>query len=219
MALPFLPVPPFPDVPPLPGVPPLAREAGELLAGTHLTRFTADLGIVESLMGISAAPQWGIFDNDVHHPVLVGDAVVAQSPSAEAHVPDYPIENGGFQSYNKVQLPKEVVLSIAKGGTIAERQAFVKAIDDLRTSLTLYSVIAPDTTLRNMNVVGARWDRTAREGAQLIVADIRLREIRLAPAPAFTNTKDAASAATQNIGPVQAQAPSASQQAVAGAVN
>lgn len=219
MPLPFLSVPAFPNVPQLPGVPPLARDVLAPFLGPRVARLTTDIGIIERLLGLTASPQWGIFDNAVRKPVLIGDAVISIAPQSEAHVPDYPIENGGFRSYNKVKLPNEVLVTIAQGGTLGERESFVSTLKTLEESLTLYAVVAPDSTFTNLNVTGVRWERTAREGSQLIVADIRLREIRLAPAPAFSNTKDVVSAATQNGGPVQAQAPTAAQQAVAGTAN
>lgn len=43
-------------------------------------------------------------------------------------IADYPIESGGFFSYDKVQLPFDIRVKLASGGTVTQRQAFLNSI-------------------------------------------------------------------------------------------
>lgn len=213
MPIPIIQVPDFPDVPELPGVPPLARSALLTAVAPQLTRLVTDLSIVKSLLGIAGKPQWGIFDAAGKNPVLTGDCVVDFRHTRQVNVPKYPIENGGFQSYNKVQMPREGTITIAQSGSTDTRGTFLRKIDTLIASLDLYSIVMPEYTIFNMNVTSDSYDRSALEGAQMLSVTLRLEEIRVAPAAAFTNTKAPENAAQTNGGPVQPTTPTAAQAA------
>jgi len=171
-----------------------------------------DSGGAAALPGSTSAPQWGIFDS-TGNIVLVGDAVLNLDLLADSKIADYPIEDGGFQSYNKVAMPTEGRIAITKGGAYSDRQAFISAIHALRTGLTLYSLVMPESHQPNMNVLGVRYDRSNGNGNQLITAELHLREVRTGAAAAFSNTVDPTSSAPQSTGSVQAQTPTTAQSA------
>jgi hypothetical protein len=186
-------------------------------AGFQQPRLTADSPSVASTAAISAL-QWGLFSADGSTAILTGDAVLEMEILTDSRTPDYPIEDGGFQNYNKTQFPTEGRVSISKGGSLADRQAFISKIHGLRTSLTLYSLVMAEGKASNVNVLGVSYSRRAERGAQLVVAEIRVREVRTGAVAAFSNTKDPVSAATQASGPVQAQAATPTQTASVGTV-
>lgn len=191
--------PQFPNVPIAPGVPPVLRVPGDMPAVEQ--KLNKDSSTIDRL----AARRWGIFTSR-GATVLDADNVVSVEHAVEYRVADYPLEGGKFESYNKVATPFEVRVAMSKGGTIADRTAFLKALADIVPSLDRYNVVTPEATYLNATIVSSRLTRNAGNGAGLVTVEVGLQEIREAAAAAFSNTKAPSGAAEQNNGSVQAVA-------------
>lgn len=189
---------PFPDVPIAAGVPPVKRGPLNSL-GNPEPRLTRDSDNVSQL----AATQWGIF-TDTGAQVIVPDSVVGFGYSAEYRIADYPLEQGGFESYDKVAMPFLARVVMAKGGTLAERQSFHQAIEAIRGDRELYDVITPEALYLNVNVTRVELDRSQQRGAGMLVVEIYLQEIRQKATAQFSNSKEAAGATPVSQGSVQA---------------
>lgn len=201
----------FPDVPAFPGVPQLARLLGVVpFLGPAL--LSAD---DPAVAGLVSPPQWGIFDQDGNE-VAVSDAVVEVEFMKEYRVSDYPQEPNSFASYNKVEMPYDATVALARSGSDEDRTAFLTAIDDACASLDLYVVAMPELTYINANLVGYRFQRRSYQGVTLVVAEIRLRQIRISGAADFSNTASPSGAAPVNGGTVLPQTPTAIESQVAG---
>ena len=161
----------------------------------------------------ASAPQWGIFDGN-NTQVVIPDSVIQFEVTGESRIEKYPTEQGGFQSYNKVTVPYEIHLTMTKGGSIADRTAFIQALVAAKTSLNLYSVVTPEYTFLNANVVHNDIDRRADNGANLITATTWLEEVRITATATYTNTAQPSGANQANDGTVQATAPNAQQSTV-----
>jgi hypothetical protein len=191
----------FPNVPNAPGVPAVARLAGAIVAPIAL--LTADAIFSPfSFLG----PQWGIFDQN-GQPVIIGDSCVGVQFRKEYRISDYPIEQGGFASYNKVATPFDFKIVFTKGGTVSEKQNFLASIDAICASLALFQAVTPEFTYLNANPTHYDYDRSARDGATLLTVEVYLEEIRQTSQPAFTNTQSADGSAAQNGGVIQPQSP------------
>lgn len=166
------------------------------------------------------ASTWGIFNADGSQ-VIVPDSHVRLGYSREKRVSDFPIEEGGFASYNKVSVPFEGRFLLSKGGSQADRTSFLTSIDDATNSLDLYSLVTPEITYDNVNVVHYDYDRSADHGVTLLSVEVWLRQIRVATGPSFSNTANPSGAVTDaqdpaandptQDGAVQPQSPSQSQ--------
>lgn len=198
-----MPLIPFPDVPTVAGVPPLA---GVPITDV-LTLLTGDGAGVSTLV---ADPQWGLFD-DSGNAVVLADSVIGFDYAKEYRVSNYPVEEGSFASYNKVEEPYDIRILLAKGGNDGDRAAFISELQAAEASLDLYTVITPDATYVNANVVRTSYGRHASNGVSLIVADVQIEEIRPAASSTFSNTASPAGAAQQSGGTVQPQTPSSAQ--------
>lgn len=186
----------FPDVPNTPGVPTVFRAAGDI--DTPVQPLTSDdAGLAAS------APRWGIFTAD-GSPSLDVDSVISVEYRADSTVSDYAIENGGFVSYNKVDRPYESRVRLARSGASVDRTAFLQALQSLKSSVELVTIVTPEQVYENANVTGYDVGRSATEGAQMLVAELQLQEIRQAPATAYSNTRDPSGADAVNDGAVQA---------------
>lgn len=171
--------------------------------------------------GTPPGPQWGIFDQGLK-PVIVGDSCVLVDFRKQLRISDYPVEQGGFASYNKVATPYDFKMTFTKGGASSDRQDFLASVDALVNSLSLYNAVTPDVTYPNANAVSYGYTRTAVKGMTLLTVDIYLEEVRQTAKATFSSTgvapvkdaKDPNAVSQVNDGPVQAYPPTDSQKAI-----
>jgi hypothetical protein len=218
-------------VPNVPGVPILPSYSIE---ETTLLFSDAALVIARALQ-----PQWGIYQNNQ---AIIASSVAAQlglgsllsaansitslfgfnatsnfsvvdfDYKQEWTVSTYPVEQGGFQSYDKVQLPFDVKMRVAAGGSQSNRQALLDTITSIANSITLYDVYTPEEFYANCSVTHVDYKRTAQNGVGLILADIWLMEIRNTSTTTYGNTSTPAIAGQQNSGSVGTTSPTSSQE-------
>lgn len=224
------------------GLPPLPTGYIGLFTFEPIIRFFDD----PSVQNVSAPPVWGLFPhnadqmlaNDALIPWITGDTATVH-PARNANVAefsfkrdwiiaDYPLEGGDFESYDKVRLPFEARLRITKGGTTDELNQFLIQLDNAATSMSLYDVVTADCQYPGVNITHYDYRQTAERGANLLVVDVWLQEIRQVSEGQFSSTGsstatlgqpvfDSASpsgADPQNGGPVPTQAPTTQQQSL-----
>ena len=146
--------------------------------------------------------------------VLTGyNTVVGFDFSVDAQLPTYPVEQGGFSSYNKVQLPFGARLQYAvSGGAIKVNQFLLKALS-LEKDTNLYTVLTPVQTLQNVNVKHVDYKQTSRAGITLLTVNVWLDEIR----QTATSTTPISTTGNQ-ISATQTRTPSAQAQTQSGVV-
>lgn len=181
---------PYPNVPPLPGVPALARSGkfvGAALA--VVAQFLPD-----DLFGT----KWGIINKNGTS-VLSPDSFVDFDYKEERKIPNYPIESGSFQSYNKVALPFDCKLTVTcSGNKTMRKSAFLAAIAKLMSSLELVTIVTPDGNYPSCNLVHVDYRREARQGATLIIAQLWFQEVRIAQAAAVPTSSPSGAANISN---------------------
>jgi hypothetical protein len=194
------------NVPNVPGVPSVNFAAG---FGALATILVSDaIGIFAGAAGIQL---WGIYSGFA--PLILCDNVVSIDYRNSYSIGDYPIEQGGFQSYDKVNNPFETRVVMSKGGSIAERTAFLASIEAIAGTTDLYNVVTPEKILINCNVNRVNWSRTADQGNGLLIVEVGLEEIRVTASQQNGNTQDASASPQSNGGAVQTQFPTPAQQA------
>ena len=153
-----------------PGVPALISGASIVLP----TLLTAD---AYTQYGVPVTPQWGIFLDG--QPVITADTCSAMDYRQGWSLSDYPVERGGFETYDKVQLPYDVRLRFAAGGDESNRQALLASVEAVAGSLLLFDVVTPERTYTSCNVQHYDYRRTAQNGVGLIVVEVWLLEVRV----------------------------------------
>lgn len=169
-----------PVVPDVPGVPPLVR-SGPAPASPPLLQ-----GDTLASVGQSVFPKWGLFLNGEQ--VLFPDSVVTFSFKQDYELLDYPVEEGGFETYNKVIIPSEIQMRVAKGGAESNRAALIDTIDGLAQTLDLYTVVTPEASYLDYNIERYDYKRTNDNGVGMIIIDIHLRQVRVVTVPEFSQT-------------------------------
>ncbi len=203
----------FPNVPQLPGVPPVFRDrANEVIGIANDIANLVRPKLTHDAPGVAAGSRavWGIYTLGGALALAV-DSVVSVEPHREFRLSDYPTEKGGFQTFNKVATPRETRVSVTKGGSDADRQAFLDTLDDMTASLDLFSVVMPDNVFPDSSLVRYDYVRSQERGATLITVEISFTEVRQTATSAFTDSKAPAGSAAVQGGPVQAQPATAQQ--------
>lgn len=210
----------FPNVPLSPGVPPVRRQ-GVTFSSTvgNIVALTSDaVQVIHALTD----QRWGLFPMDAGSgaPTITGDNVEAVEVRQEQRIADYPLEDGGFASYNKVQEPLECRVSftfggftnfgtlgslniLGTGGGDSARASFLQDIDAACKTLALYTVQTREMSYPNLNVMHYDYRRTASKGATLLTVDIWCREVRVIGVATSSNTQNANAASQANGGTVQ----------------
>lgn len=214
---------PFPDVPIASGVPAVVRSA---VTSQPVNIVLGPLGST-LLSSLQSQQQWGIFDADnnplggstslslveslVSQPTIYSTVDVAYT--RETRSANFPVEEGSFASYNKVQTPASPTVTLALSGTSSDRTAFLNALEVACISTNLYSVVTPEIQYIGYSLDRFTYKRTASKGVTLLVVEIALEEIRqvsaayTTSASSVTNPQNPASASPTNAGNVQTSAP------------
>lgn len=202
----FIPTPRFPLVPLLPGVPQLVRSV--LFPPPALPTIGAqNQGALWSSSQLG--PVWGIFDKN-NRKVLAPDSTLNFNQRKEWSIPDFPIQRGSYATYNKVQIPGDYTERFSKGGSLSDRTAFLKTIDDIAGDLNLYSIVTPERTYIECNIRAYEVTRRDKNAAYFLDdVDIHFREIRQvtaqysATSASTANAKNPAAVPAVNLGNVQ----------------
>jgi hypothetical protein len=202
------------SVPDVDGVPAVLFAAG---TGAGIILAAAD-AIPFPLVG--AGSPWGLYFGGEQ--VIQADTVLAVDYKEDWVIADYPIERGGFESYNKVATPFDVRLVFAAGGTEANRTELLNSIAAIIGDLELYDVVTPEAVYENVNVIHYDYRRTTQSGLGMLVVSIFCQEVRQAASgseaakdPSATgrtgDTAAASGAGQTNGGTVQATDATAAQ--------
>lgn len=201
-------MPVFPNVPIAPGVPSLPRLPGAVAATVQLLVSDA-LG----LLGAFGSPTWGLFlDGEA---VVTAESVYSFDFKKSAQISSFPVENGGFESYNKVQKPYDVRIRFTTGGTPADRQELLESAQAAVNSLDLMTAVTPEAVYPNVNPVHMDYRRTAVNGRGLIVVDLFCEEVRVQASSTFTTNSSTTNGSASNATGTNPVAGATANQAVA----
>lgn len=191
----------YPDVPLTDGVPPVLRSViAPVVAGVAMMTRDGD-GIAGS-----ANEKWGIFTPE-GAPVLLADAISAIDINGEAQAADYPLEGGGFESYNKVSTPFAVRVEMVKSGDKDSRIKYLETLESMRNSTDLFSVVMPDRTFSNVTLTRYEIMRSSELGPQALRVAVSLEEIRVQARIRYLNDRSPNGLATESGGSVQTRPP------------
>ena len=219
----------FPNVPDFPGVPAIPR----------ITTTTKDILRISTsiLQGIiwrhfQVKERWGIWDKDgvplgdpskitdivgeIFQGIGIGSTLSTSSVdySKETRVSDFPVEGGGFASFNKVESPASPIVTICMQGGDGDRRKFLEDIDSACKSTGIYSVVMPEKEYIGYTIDRYSYQRRSSGGVTLLIVEVSLKEVRAVSAiytksikVASGNTKSVSSAKNVDSGKVQAKTP------------
>lgn len=154
------------------------------------------------------SPQWGIYQGG--SPVVVADSVKSFEYRQDYQVADFPVEQGAFQSYDKVQRPFDVRLRFSSSGSSTSRQALLDSIAAISGDTNVYDAVTPDAIYQSVNV--DHYDYRFTEGKPgLLIIDVWCIQIMASSPPSSQNSASPSAASPVNGGTVQASPATPSQ--------
>lgn len=184
------------DVPKVPGVPALPS-----YALNNVALLAADAALV---LGALSGPSWAVV-TAAGAKAFAYNSVVDVDFKQDFPVSDYQVEEGGFESYDKVELPFDVRVRLASGGTEQQREALLTSVQAAAKTLELYEIVTPEQVYAGCSITHHAFKRGADGGVGMILADVWFVEIRETSTSTFSNTKTPTLAGQQNTGNVAAQ--------------
>jgi hypothetical protein len=188
----------FLDIPNVPGVPALAS-----YAANNVALLAEDA--IGALLEAFAEPAWGLYLFGV--PILPTYSTVAFEYRQDWIAADYQVEQGSFESYDKVQRPFDVRMTVTSFGGPIGRQALVNAITTAAASLILFDVVTPEIVYPSSTIVHYDYRRSAAHGQGMIIMDVWLLQIQVVNTSLFQNTISPAQAGAVSSGTVTGQTP------------
>jgi hypothetical protein len=204
MALTPTPVPKYPDVPVADGVPAVFRAPTQPVF-TALLLAADVLTVLRSFL----PSEWGIFVEG-GQPAVIPNSIISVDQRKEWRISDYPTEQGGFQTYNKVETPGDIRVRMAVSG-MESRGPFLASVQAMCSALDLLTIVTPDAVYDSMNAIHYDYRREQRSGASLLQVDVWFEEVRVTAQTQFTNTKSPEGSANASGGNVQGVPPTPAQ--------
>ncbi len=141
--------------------------------------------------------QWGVF-NSSGNLAVTPDTFIGVEGIVPNTLNDAPLEQGSFATYNKVKIPDRVTVRMATGGTIANRANFLATLKQMVADLNLYSIVTPEQTWQNMNMVTYDLRREAFRGAGLVMVNCLFEEVRAIQSVSYSSLVPTASQTSEN---------------------
>lgn len=184
----------MPFVPNVPGVPALSS----YLTGVPGLLLADAVAVALSFL---APNTWGVFLDGIN--VLSYDAQVSFDYSQEWKISTYPVELGGFQSYDKVQTPSIIRCRFVAGASVLNRQAMLDSIDLQMSTTLIYDIVTPEKVYLDYNFTRREYDKAAAN-AGLVVIDLYFTEVLQTATAQFQNVLNPTTAGQVGLGNVSA---------------
>lgn len=190
-------------------------------ASTGLAAF-AELG---DLVGVDilnpSAGDWMILD-DTGSIAIKPDTVAKFEYRNEGRVSDYPMEQGAFDSYNKVATPFQIrmlmvcsggyvqdaesdiknALGIGFGGNFSSRGDFLSTINAMLAANSLLSIVTPDMVYKSVTLEHYDYRKESSDGATMLKVEAWFREIRVNAGATYSTSNSPSAASPADLGTV-----------------
>lgn len=146
--------------------------------------------------------KWGIFDADGNS-FADFDSLYSVGFKNDVKISDYPVEQGGFQTYNIVNNPFDADVVLHCGGSEDRQAALRSAVVNAINALTLYTVMTPVASYASAKIVGQDVRNESNDGANMVKILLKLEEVRQTATVTFNSPADATALSPQAQGQVQ----------------
>lgn len=175
--------------------------AGAQLFDTVTLGFFGAGDALNNIIG-TGLPNWGLFD-EAGNLAADYDSFSALRFRNEADISTYPVELGGFVTYNKVANPFNVQIVLTCSGGEARISQFLIDIEAAQKTVNLFSVVSPEFTFESVNIVSYDYERTQINGANMITATLSCVEVRQTAISDFSNNQNPEADDPKSLGQMQ----------------
>lgn len=151
---------------------------------------------------------WTVRTNLGKKDICEFDTLLSYDYQSSSDLPSYPIQQGSFENYNKIQNPNKANVSLAISGNKTEIRKNLIKLESFNESVDLVDLILPFKSFIGYNLCNLSHSLHEGEGISMLVVNFDLFEIRQAEIK-FKKTK-ANYKGTQNTGKTNPQQPNQS---------
>ena len=169
---------------------------------------------------------WAVYYTGTSNAAIIPDSVKLFANRGQARVSNYPVEQGAFASFNKVEIPYDIRIILVCQGSNMRRSDFLAQLEVMKKDIRLYDISTPDRLYPSASLVSYDILRDARNGGvSMITADCLFAEIRQTASASYNtsnsqtpivNSDSPSASDVQNQGNVPPTDPNALQIAVLG---
>ena len=105
------------------------------------------------------------------------DSTISMESSHANKVANFPIENGGFGSYDKVNEPKTIKLKMTVGSANGRSEKFLNALETELVATNLRTIVSPEISYSNMTLDKYSYQRTAEKTVDQVSVELSFIEI------------------------------------------
>lgn len=150
--------------------------------------------------------RWTIYDSETQKQICYFDSFERFIYLQKNLVVQYPIEQGSFATYNKINNPLNLGVVLTKSGFSINQSLDVmgafskeKFLDDLDVyvnGVKKVDIVTPSKTFLGFSIESANYTNSVEEGADILIVTLEIKEIReliasqdtIAPFPKTTNS-------------------------------
>lgn len=121
--------------------------------------------------------QWTILDES-EETLVTFTSFISMDFKGDIKVPDQPVEEGGFFSYNKVESPAETFVTLAMQGDETAIADAIEILGKASRETSLLTVVTPSHVIDSSTLTGLNYTRRREDGLSLLIVDLHLQEIR-----------------------------------------
>jgi hypothetical protein len=129
---------------------------------------------------------------------------------SEGQALSYPIEEGGFANYNKVESPLDIRVTLSTQGTDSDFEYILSTLDEYRRDAVKLSVSTPTRLYESMTLEAYSYKRARDAGAGMLTVELSLVEVREVETQVTTSVgtspKNPTSSSKVNTGRTQGKA-------------
>lgn len=144
-----------------------------------------------SIIDSALHPQYVIRYNSTNYVALEFSGMASIQPSGRAQITNAPIENGQYQSINKVKEPSRVRCSIIINGltgfngsipnifdlTLTSQSEALRTIQVMLKTTVVYDIETPKETLESYDLVGHDYEVNSQHGVSMLTVYLEFQEI------------------------------------------
>ena len=171
----------------LPGsLPTLTQSGGSQFSMSPASNTAADQQPLDLVQIPPAFTQmWGIYTVD-GEPLFDVDTCVDIKFGDASTVSDFPVEAGGFASYNKVMKPYQPKVKISVSGQTRIQSLLIQLQSCVRNT-ALYKVFTPEMVFDSVTLESYDYVRSQKNGRNLLQVEVTLKQV-IEVTPAYSKT-------------------------------
>ncbi|MDL2315517.1 hypothetical protein LJC59_00340 [Desulfovibrio sp. OttesenSCG-928-A18] len=160
-------------------------------------------------MSQSQQQEWTLLDEG-GGTAVVFTSFIGMDLRSDGNALTYPVEQGSFADYNKVDSPQEIKVTLGLQGAEADFEAALAKLDEYQKEAVKLAVATPARHYDSMTLEGYAYSRSQERNAGMLAVELTLVEVRevetQVTTTVVTKPKNPTSASKENTGKAQPEA-------------